>query len=134
MNIVVIGAGYVGLVTGACFAELGNNVICVDVNAEKVANLRKGIMPIYEPGLEPMVLSNLESGRLQFICNLQEVPFDPEVVFIAVGTPSDKDGSADILSTISKSASITVLSVTHIRSLGTCSFSRLSRALGVGAK
>lgn len=96
MNIVVIGAGYVGLVTGSCFAELGNQVTCVDVNESKIANLKKGILPIYEPGLEPMVLSNLESGRLQFVSSLKEVNFDPHVIFIAVGTPSDKDGSANM--------------------------------------
>lgn len=96
MNIVVIGAGYVGLVSGACFAELGNHVTCVDVNQEKVANLKKGILPIYEPGLEPMVLSNIESGRLQFSTSLKEVAYDPQLILIAVGTPSDKDGSADM--------------------------------------
>ncbi len=96
MNIAVIGAGYVGLVTGTCFAELGNNVTLVDINKEKVANLKKGIMPIYEPGLEPMVISNCESGRLQFVTSLKEVKHEPHVIFIAVGTPSDKDGSADM--------------------------------------
>lgn len=106
MNIVVIGAGYVGLVTGACFAELGNQVTCVDINKEKVANLKKGILPIYEPGLEPMVLSNLESGRLQFVTALKEVKYDPQMVMIAVGTPSDKDGDADMQYVLAAAKSI----------------------------
>lgn len=96
MNITVIGAGYVGLVTGACFAELGNQVTCIDVNAQKIANLKNGILPIYEPGLEPMVITNMQAGRLHFETSLENSPADPQVVFIAVGTPSDKDGSADI--------------------------------------
>lgn len=96
MNITVIGAGYVGLVTGACFAELGNHVTCVDVNERKIENLKKGILPIYEPGLEPMVISNKNEGRLRFVTSLSEVEGDPQVIFIAVGTPSDKDGAADI--------------------------------------
>lgn len=96
MNITVIGAGYVGLVTGACFAELGNHVTCVDVNEEKIANLKKGILPIYEPGLEAMVVTNMNQKRLHFTTSLAEITVDPHVVFIAVGTPSDKDGAADI--------------------------------------
>ncbi|VVC76458.1 UDP-glucose 6-dehydrogenase YwqF [Aquicella siphonis] len=96
MNITVIGAGYVGLVTGACFAELGNHVTCVDVNESKIANLKKGILPIYEPGLEPMVISNMNEGRLQFVSSMSEIAADSHVIFIAVGTPSDKDGAADI--------------------------------------
>lgn len=96
MNITVIGAGYVGLVTGACFAELGNHVTCVDINKEKIENLKKGILPIYEPGLEPMVISNVENDRLHFVTSLKEVKASPQVIFIAVGTPSDKDGSADM--------------------------------------
>lgn len=96
MNITVIGAGYVGLVTGACFAELGNHVTCVDVNESKIANLKKGILPIYEPGLEPMVISNMNEGRLQFATSMTEMTPDTQVIFIAVGTPSDKDGAADI--------------------------------------
>lgn len=96
MNITVIGAGYVGLVTGACFAELGNNVTCVDVNENKIANLKKGILPIYEPGLEPMVISNMNEGRLQFVTSMADIATTSEVIFIAVGTPSDKNGAADI--------------------------------------
>lgn len=96
MNITVIGAGYVGLVTGTCFAELGNHVTCVDINQEKIANLRKGILPIYEPGLDTMVTSNLTEGRLHFVTSLDELTAEPNVIFIAVGTPSDQDGSADM--------------------------------------
>jgi len=96
MNITVIGAGYVGLVTGACFAELGNHVTCVDVNEQRIANLQQGIMPIYEPGLEPMVLANVAAGRLSFVTSLADVSIEPHAIFIAVGTPSDKDGAADV--------------------------------------
>ncbi len=96
MNITVIGAGYVGLVTSACFAELGNQVTCIDVNKQKIANLKKGILPIYEPGLESMVISNLNNKRLHFATSLKDSGAEPQVIFIAVGTPSDKDGSADM--------------------------------------
>lgn len=96
MNITVIGAGYVGLVTGACFAELGNHVTCVDVNELKIQNLKNGILPIYEPGLEPMVIGNRDQGRLHFVTQLSDVSAEPDAIFIAVGTPSDKDGAADI--------------------------------------
>lgn len=96
MNITVIGAGYVGLVTGACFAELGNHVTCVDVNAQKIKNLQQGVMPIYEPGLDTMVATNVNQGRLQFVTSLKALSAEPQVIFIAVGTPSDKDGAADI--------------------------------------
>jgi UDPglucose 6-dehydrogenase len=96
MNITVIGTGYVGLVTGACFADLGNQVTCVDINQEKIVNLNQGILPIYEPGLEAMVAFNKAEGRLHFVTALQEVTTEPQVIFIAVGTPSDKDGSANM--------------------------------------
>src|SRR5947207_1994160 len=96
MNITVIGAGYVGLVTAACFAELGNQVIGVDIDKVKVANLQKSILPIYEPGLDTLVASNIEAGRLRFVTSLSDVTQDPQVIFIAVGTPSDKEGSADM--------------------------------------
>lgn len=96
MNITVIGAGYVGLVTGACFAELGNQVTCVDVNERKIEDLKQGIMPIFEPGLEPMVISNIAANRLHFVSSLSESGSEPDAIFIAVGTPSDKDGAADI--------------------------------------
>ena len=96
MSITVIGAGYVGLVTGACFSELGNQVTCVDTNQQKVENLNKGILPIYEPGLDAMVKVNMDAGRLQFATSLSDVTVEPQVVFIAVGTPSDEHGAADI--------------------------------------
>lgn len=96
MNITVIGAGYVGLVTGACFSELGNHVTCVDVNEKKIADLKQGILPIYEPGLDIMVVTNMQAGRLDFVSSLADVKVPADVIFIAVGTPSDKDGSADI--------------------------------------
>lgn len=96
MNIVVIGAGYVGLVTAACFAELGNHVTCVDVNETKIANLKKGSLPIYEPGLDLMVSTNMHEGRLQFVTSFSQLTIEPHVIFIAVGTPSDKEGAADI--------------------------------------
>lgn len=95
LNIIVIGAGYVGLVTGACFAELGNHVTCVDVNAEKIADLNKNILPIYEPGLEQLIQANKEADRLHFTTSLTET-WHADLIFIAVGTPSGQDGSADI--------------------------------------
>ncbi len=97
MKIAVIGTGYVGLVSGACFAENGTEVICIDVDTTKIDNLKKGIMPIYEPGLEEMVLRNQQAGRLQFSTDLETVLSNPiEVVFCAVGTPQGEDGSADL--------------------------------------
>jgi len=96
MKIVVIGTGYVGLVTGTCFAEVGIDVVCIDVDTKKIENLKKGIMPIYEPGLEEMVLRNHEKGRLQFSTNLGENLNEADVAFIAVGTPPGEDGSADL--------------------------------------
>lgn len=92
----MVGAGYVGLVTGACFAEMGNTVTCIDVNKEKITNLEKGIMPIYEPGLKEMVLRNVEAGRLLFSTTFAGCIDSAEVVFSAVGTPPDEDGSADL--------------------------------------
>lgn len=96
MKIVVIGTGYVGLVTGTCFAEVGIDVVCIDVDTKKIENLKKGIMPIYEPGLEEMVLRNYEKGRLSFSTNLGENIKEADVAFIAVGTPPGEDGSADL--------------------------------------
>lgn len=96
MKITVIGTGYVGLVTGTCFAEVGMDVTCVDIDRKKVDNLKKGILPIYEPGLEEMVLRNTQKNRLHFSTELQESIGDAEVAFIAVGTPPDEDGSADL--------------------------------------
>jgi UDPglucose 6-dehydrogenase len=96
MKLAVIGTGYVGLVTGTCFAEMGNDVWCVDVDAAKVENLKKGIIPIYEPGLEDLVKRNHAEGRLQFTTSLSEAIRDTSVAFIAVGTPPNEDGSADL--------------------------------------
>ncbi|HVC32875.1 MAG TPA: UDP-glucose/GDP-mannose dehydrogenase family protein [Chloroflexota bacterium] len=97
-NICVIGgAGYVGLTTGASFADLGNSVVCLDVNQEKVANLRRGVLPIYEPGLEELVARNQDAGRLRFTVNYDEALADAEFAFIAVDTPPDLDGGADLL-------------------------------------
>ena len=96
MRVSIFGTGYVGLVTGTCLAEVGHQVVCVDVDAAKVAGLRNGIIPIYEPGLEPMVKANHASGRLQFTTDAAEAIAHGEVVFIAVGTPPDEDGSADL--------------------------------------
>ena len=96
MKIAIVGTGYVGLVTGTCFAEIGVNVVCVDTNKEKITALQKGIIPIYENGLEEMVLRNTNAGRLKFTTSLEECLDDVEVIFSAVGTPPDEDGSADL--------------------------------------
>lgn len=96
MNISIVGTGYVGLVSGACFAELGATVWCIDTNREKIDGLRKGIMPIYEPGLEDLVRRNVKAGRLFFSTDLTESLNDVEMLFIAVGTPPGEDGSADL--------------------------------------
>ncbi len=96
MNISIIGTGYVGLVTGACLAEVGNHVVCIDTNNEKIENLKAGKIPIYEPGLEGMIIENVKSGRLTFDTELSYAVKHGEVLFIAVGTPSDEDGSADL--------------------------------------
>jgi UDPglucose 6-dehydrogenase len=95
-TICVIGVGYVGLVTGTCFADLGNKVKALDINEERIANLRKGILPIYEPGLEEMVKRNMVSGRLHFTTDYDEALADADFAFIAVGTPEGVDGEADL--------------------------------------
>jgi len=96
MKITIVGTGYVGLVTGACFSEVGIDVTCVDIDEKKIENLKKGIIPIYEPGLETMVERNVEKGRLHFSTKLSESLDGVSVVFGAVGTPPDEDGSADL--------------------------------------
>jgi UDPglucose 6-dehydrogenase len=96
MKVAIVGSGYVGLVTGTCFAEVGIDVMCVDIDQKKIENLKNGIIPIYEPGLEEMVHRNMSKGRLQFTTNLSEALEDCEVLFSAVGTPPGEDGSADL--------------------------------------
>ncbi len=98
MKIVVIGSGYVGLVSGTCFAAFGHEVVCVDTDAQKIENLKKGIIPIYEPGLDDMVVENTKSGRLQFSTDLRSCAGEADAIFIAVGTPTSRrgDGYADL--------------------------------------
>lgn len=96
MNICIIGTGYVGLVTGTCFADLGNKVRCVDIDKKKIASLKKGICPIYEPGLEELVRKNMKKGRLSFTTNLKEAVKKSQVVFICVGTPPKERGDVDL--------------------------------------
>ena len=96
MQLTVVGTGYVGLVTGACFAEMGNEVTCVDIDERKIENLKRGILPIYEPGLETIVSGNVSAKRLQFSTSLQDALAASDVYFIAVGTPPNTDGSADL--------------------------------------
>lgn len=106
MNIVVIGTGYVGLVSGACFAEMGNHVTCVDVDKEKIEKLKKGIIPIYEPGLQSIVKKNLESGNLTFTDAMEGIINDAAIIFIAVGTPMGENGSADLQYVLEVASSI----------------------------
>ncbi len=114
MKVTVIGTGYVGLVTGACFAEVGIDVTCVDIDKKKIDNLNKGIIPIWEPGLEPMVKRNYEAGRLHFTTDLSDVIEDTDVVFGAVGTPPDEDGSADLKYVLDVARSVGKLIKRHI--------------------
>ena len=106
MKVSIFGTGYVGLVTGACFAEMGNDVLCVDVDADKVAQLQAGEIPIYEPGLESMVRANSALGQLRFSTDPDQGVDHGEIIFIAVGTPSDEDGSADLQYVLSVANSI----------------------------
>ena len=96
MKITIIGTGYVGLVTGACFAEVVIDVTCVDIDEKKIENLKKGILPIYEPGLDSLIKKDVEVGRLHFTNSLKECLNDVDAVFLAVGTPPNEDGSADL--------------------------------------
>jgi len=96
MKIVIVGSGYVGLVTGACFAEVGIDVVCVDIDHKKIDNLNKGIIPIYEPGLQEMLTRNMKKGRINFTTDIAKAVKDCEALFISVGTPPDEDGSADL--------------------------------------
>lgn len=106
MKIAIVGTGYVGLVTGTCFSEVGVDVTCVDIDQKKIENLNKGILPIYEPGLEEMVTRNMQKKRLHFSTSLKDSIQQAEVVFIAVGTPPDEDGSADLKYVLGVAASI----------------------------
>ena len=96
MNIAIVGTGYVGLVSGTCFADTGANVTCIDVDEKKIERLNNGDMPIYEPGLDELVMKNVKAGRLKLSSDLASVLNDQEIVFSAVGTPPDEDGSADL--------------------------------------
>ena len=96
MKIAVVGTGYVGLVTGTCFAESGNDVTCIDKVAAKIEGLERGVIPIYEPGLTELVHRNSRDGRLKFTTDLASGMEDAEIVFIAVGTPQGQDGGADL--------------------------------------
>ncbi len=106
MKVTIFGSGYVGLVTGVCLAEVGNDVICVDIDQAKIENLKKGILPIYEPGLETLVIENQQAGRLKFTTNIQEAVSHGTFQFIAVGTPPDEDGAADLQYVVAVAKSI----------------------------
>lgn len=106
MKSIIIGTGYVGLVTGTCFAETGIDIVCIDIDEQKIGQLQKGIIPIFEPGLEPLVKRNLEKKRMAFSTSLKDNIADTEVIFIAVGTPPDEDGSADLRHVLAAAAEI----------------------------
>jgi UDPglucose 6-dehydrogenase len=106
MKILVIGTGYVGLVAGACLAETGNDVVCADIDAAKIERLRQNILPIYEPGLDELVKRNQEQGRLSFTTDVGGATADAQVVFLAVGTPPDEDGSADLRHVLAAAATV----------------------------
>ena len=106
MNIAVVGTGYVGLVSGTCFAEMGAVVTCVDIDSRKISRLKSGEVPIYEPGLDEMVSRNCRAGRLSFTDDISSCISSVEIVFIAVGTPPDEDGSADLSHVIEVARSV----------------------------
>ena len=104
MKLCMIGTGYVGLVSGACFSDLGNTVICVDKDAKKINNLKKGTIPIFEPGLDELVKKNYKSGKLKFTSNLKESVLKSDIIFICVGTPAKRNSNAADLTQIYKLA------------------------------
>src|SRR5512144_461906 len=106
MKISVIGTGYVGLVTGTCLAESGNDVVCMDIDAKKIEMLKSGAVPIYEPGLEELIKRNVAHGRLDFTTDMSRAVRDASVIFIAVGTPPGEDGSADLTYVLGAAADI----------------------------
>ncbi len=106
MNIAIIGAGYVGLVASSCFAASGNDVYSVDNNEEKINKLNQGIIPIYEPGLSELILKNVKEDRLHFTTDMKKAVEESQVIFIAVGTPQDEDGSADLTHVLKVAKSI----------------------------
>ena len=106
MKITVIGSGYVGLVTGACLAELGNSVMCLDIDKAKIDLLKAGELPIYEPGLEQIIQSNIKLGRIQFTSDIQKSVAHGDIQFIAVGTPPDEDSRADLRYVLSAAENI----------------------------
>ena len=106
MKVTVVGTGYVGLVTGACLSDVGLNVVCVDTDLQKIENLKNGILPIYEPGLQNIVDRNFQSGRLSFSTSIKDVIADSDIAFIAVGTPQGEDGSADLKYVLSVASDI----------------------------
>ena len=114
MEISVIGTGYVGLVSGTCLAEMGNDVICVDIDEKKVEALKRGEIPIYEPGLEKMVLENYNKGTLKFTTDIKEALKSTNIVFIAVGTPMGEDGSADLKYVLAVAKSIGEIMTHHM--------------------
>jgi UDPglucose 6-dehydrogenase len=108
MKISIVGTGYVGLVTGTCFANTGNDVVCLDLDERKIARLREGISPIYEPGLDELIERNTRSGRLHFTTDRAEAHKDADAYFVCVGTPSDDDGKADLQYVLAAAADIGV--------------------------
>ena len=106
MKVSIFGSGYVGLVTGICFAEQGNEIMCIDIDKNKIKTLRSGIIPIYEPGLAELLANSMESNRIHFSDSIEEGVAFSDVIFIAVGTPYDEDGSADLQYVLSVAKSI----------------------------
>jgi UDPglucose 6-dehydrogenase len=106
VKVTVIGSGYVGLVTGACLADVGNDVVCLDLDRQKIAGLLKGVVPIHEPGLDAIIVRNVNAGRLRFTCDIAEATKFGTVQMIAVGTPPGEDGSADIQYVLSAAKNI----------------------------